>query len=514
MKKTFLLAPLAVALSAMAQTQPNKARVFVSPMTHPGRPITTGPLAYQYQFDRALEREVSKKYTLIPSTTNVATVSQLLKQDGTYWVGGSFTQGIGGYSAYAAKPRHDFPMNEAKNCAAKDTPEQCAAKAFAYVDEIIREDNGWVKPPDTTAKYYTQNVSVFLHYTDGTTRQNLIVTSWADHQEAMVCARIENGSDKWIGSENLGRVFCSPGAKSNMYGDGPWTPSGDFVQRGFGQSASTFSEFSAQMTNAAVQTVMTWAKTNFSDTMLRPIQEGTAKDWDAVLAAQQQYIDALQKGQQELAGNAPAKLAELQKRDQALTEQIANDSAKIQQLERTPIEDKASNLAAVRAMARKNPSGLADLQLQQMDQILQAQNDRTVQISQLHQDRDASSAELAQVQAQEKVEQAIIANPNQTVNAVKPADFPIPGRKIVPPQWMYQQAAQPSPEATAKGIHGTVLLSLTVDDTGHPDNIKVVRGLGYGLDQQAVNGIGGAVFYPAMENGKPIPYDMQVTVAF
>jgi len=55
MKKTLLVAPLVVALSAMAQT--NKAHVFVSAMTQSGQPITNGPLVYQYQFDRALERD-------------------------------------------------------------------------------------------------------------------------------------------------------------------------------------------------------------------------------------------------------------------------------------------------------------------------------------------------------------------------------------------------------------------------------------------------------------------------
>ena len=519
MKKTLLLAPLALALSAMAQT--NKAHVFVSAMTQSGQPITTGPLVYQYQFDRALEREVRKKYILVPISTKSATLSALLKQDGYYWVGGSFSQGVaaGGYSGYAAKPRHQFPMNEAKNCAAKDTPEQCAAKAFAYVDEIIREDNGWVKPADTTVKYYTQNLSVFLHYEDGTTRQNLIVTSWADHQESMVCARIENGADKWInlpqgGQANLGAVFCRAGAKSNVLGDGPWMESGNFVQRDRGQAASTFIAFRSMMTNFAVQNVMTWSHTNFSDTVMRPVQEGTAKDWDDVLAAQQQYIDALQKDHQEKAGNAPAKLAELQKQDQTLNQQIADDEAKMHQLEMTPLVDKDKNLAAMRAMARTNPGGLIALQQAQGDQIQQAQNDRTVQLSQLKQSSAARNAELLKVQAQEKFEQSIIANPNQTVSTVKPSDFPIPGRKIVPPQWMYQQAAQSTPEAQAKNIHGTVLLSLTVDDTGHPDNIKVVRGLGYGLDEKAVAAMGGAVFYPAIENGKPVPYDMQISVGF
>jgi hypothetical protein len=71
------------------------------------------------------------------------------------------------------------------------------------------------------------------------------------------------------------------------------------------------------------------------------------------------------------------------------------------------------------------------------------------QTTHISQDRDAANTELTQVQAQEKAEQALIANSHQTVNAMRPSDFPVPGRKTIPPSWKYQTTAQATPEALA-----------------------------------------------------------------
>src|ERR1700722_8060783 len=43
-----------------------------------------------------------------------------------------------------------------------------------------------------------------------------------------------------------------------------------------------------------------------------------------------------------------------------------------------------------------------------------------------------------------------------------------------------------SQEARRKEIQGTCVLWLIVDQEGKPRDIKVVRGLGYGLDQKAI----------------------------
>src|SRR5665213_2852760 len=75
--KLLLITVLALSASASAQTSKpsavhsstaQKPHVFVSAMTRPGAHVT-GPLEYQYRFDRALEKEVAKKYALVPYDT-------------------------------------------------------------------------------------------------------------------------------------------------------------------------------------------------------------------------------------------------------------------------------------------------------------------------------------------------------------------------------------------------------------------------------------------------------------
>ena len=201
MKKLLLITVLALSASASAQTSKpsavhssttQKPRVFVSAMTRPGAHVT-GSLEYQYRFDRALEKEVAKKYALVPYDTKPALLQTLMKSENYYWVGGS----SGSYSAYAAHPRYKFAMNEARPCDLVGTPEKCATEAAAYVDEIIREDNGYEKAESTKVDYSSQAITIYAHYEHETTQQNVIVVSWADNQEAVTCARIVGGLDKW-----------------------------------------------------------------------------------------------------------------------------------------------------------------------------------------------------------------------------------------------------------------------------------------------------------------------------
>ena len=43
-----------------------------------------------------------------------------------------------------------------------------------------------------------------------------------------------------------------------------------------------------------------------------------------------------------------------------------------------------------------------------------------------------------------------------------------------------------SKEALKKKITGSVVVELDVNTEGKPENIHVIRGLGYGLDEQAI----------------------------
>lgn len=76
----------------------------------------------------------------------------------------------------------------------------------------------------------------------------------------------------------------------------------------------------------------------------------------------------------------------------------------------------------------------------------------------------------------------------------------------------------PDPEYTEEArrakIQGTCILGLIVDAEGHPRDIRVVRGLGYGLDAKALETVKQWRFQPAKKDGQPVNVQVSVEVGF
>jgi periplasmic protein TonB len=81
-----------------------------------------------------------------------------------------------------------------------------------------------------------------------------------------------------------------------------------------------------------------------------------------------------------------------------------------------------------------------------------------------------------------------------------------------------QAIATPDPEYTEEArrakTQGTCVLWLIVDSQGHPRDVKVVRGLGYGLDAKALEAVRQWRFQPSTKDGKPVDVQISVEVAF
>ncbi len=69
-------------------------------------------------------------------------------------------------------------------------------------------------------------------------------------------------------------------------------------------------------------------------------------------------------------------------------------------------------------------------------------------------------------------------------------------------------------EARRAKIQGTCILGLIVDANGHPRDIRVIRGLGYGLDAKALETVKQWVFEPARKDGQPVNVEVSVEVGF
>jgi len=81
-----------------------------------------------------------------------------------------------------------------------------------------------------------------------------------------------------------------------------------------------------------------------------------------------------------------------------------------------------------------------------------------------------------------------------------------------------QAISAPDPEYTEEArrakAQGTCVLWLIVDSSGHPRDIRVVRGLGYGLDAKALEAVQKWRFQPSLKDGKPVDVQISVEVAF
>ena len=69
-------------------------------------------------------------------------------------------------------------------------------------------------------------------------------------------------------------------------------------------------------------------------------------------------------------------------------------------------------------------------------------------------------------------------------------------------------------EARKAKTKGIVLVNLVVDPHGLPQDVHVLRGIGHGLDEKAVEAVKQYKFKPAMEGGKPVPVNLNVEVNF
>lgn len=88
------------------------------------------------------------------------------------------------------------------------------------------------------------------------------------------------------------------------------------------------------------------------------------------------------------------------------------------------------------------------------------------------------------------------------------------GGDVKPPHAVHTPDPEYSPEARQSKLQGTVLLWIVVGADGTVHDVRVLRRLGQGLDEQAVRAVRSWRFTPATKNGKPVSVMMNVEVNF
>ena len=79
------------------------------------------------------------------------------------------------------------------------------------------------------------------------------------------------------------------------------------------------------------------------------------------------------------------------------------------------------------------------------------------------------------------------------------------GGAVSAPIPLFEPEAEFSDEARRAKYQGLCIVRIHVDAQGNPQNPRVVRTLGMGLDEKAIEAVMKYKFKPAKENGKPVP---------
>ncbi|HSR08519.1 MAG TPA: TonB family protein [Bryobacteraceae bacterium] len=88
------------------------------------------------------------------------------------------------------------------------------------------------------------------------------------------------------------------------------------------------------------------------------------------------------------------------------------------------------------------------------------------------------------------------------------------GNGVSAPRVAYKREPSYSEEARIGRLQGTVTVSLVVGEDGMPRNIRVLKSLGLGLDEKAIEAIGVWRFTPGEKEGKPVPILATIEVNF
>ena len=85
---------------------------------------------------------------------------------------------------------------------------------------------------------------------------------------------------------------------------------------------------------------------------------------------------------------------------------------------------------------------------------------------------------------------------------------------IRPPTIISRVEPEYSEEARQVHYQGTVVLQVTIDKDGTLTVGKIVRELGFGLDQKAIDALQQWKFRPATKDGEAVPVELNIDVNF
>ena len=118
-----------------------------------------------------------------------------------------------------------------------------------------------------------------------------------------------------------------------------------------------------------------------------------------------------------------------------------------------------------------------------------------------------------------RFEHPTVATSEQSSSKAAAADL-LPGKVlhvgggVSAPRAIYAPEPVYSEKARKANYQGICTLGLIVETDGHPSHIRILKGLGMGLDENALEAVKSWKFEPAMRDGQPVRVEIAVEVNF
>jgi TonB family protein len=88
------------------------------------------------------------------------------------------------------------------------------------------------------------------------------------------------------------------------------------------------------------------------------------------------------------------------------------------------------------------------------------------------------------------------------------------GHGVTAPRPLNAPDPEYSEEARRAGLQGKCVLSLIVNSEGKPEDVRVSRSIGMGLDEKSIEALRNWTFEPARKDGKPVAVQISVVMTF
>jgi TonB family protein len=89
-----------------------------------------------------------------------------------------------------------------------------------------------------------------------------------------------------------------------------------------------------------------------------------------------------------------------------------------------------------------------------------------------------------------------------------------PGGSVTRPVVLYQVEPDYSDEARRAKLQGVVTINFEVNERGLPQNLRIFRPLGMGLDEKAIEAVLKWRFRPGLKDSRPVTVSSQVIITF